>query len=79
EATPESGHYDTAQDVELSTSTTGATIYYTTDGTEPDDTSDEYDGAITVDESQVIKAVAIKDDWDDSEITEHYYVGDLTA
>jgi hypothetical protein len=77
-ASPGSGDYDDPQDVELSTSTTGATIYYTVDGSTPTAASTEYTEAITVDSAQVIKAIAIKADWDDSEVASFYYVGALS-
>jgi len=56
------GTYTSVQTVELSCATDGATIYYTTDGSTPDDTKTEYTAAITVGESMTIKAIAIKDD-----------------
>lgn len=54
------GAYLTAQSVELSCTTDGASIYYTTDGTTPTSESTPYTAAITVDETKTIKAVAIK-------------------
>ena len=44
----------------LSCPTDGASIYYTTDETEPSASSTLYDGAITVDQTMTVKAVAIK-------------------
>ncbi|MBO7501659.1 MAG: chitobiase/beta-hexosaminidase C-terminal domain-containing protein [Paludibacteraceae bacterium] len=44
----------------LSCPTDGASIYYTTNGTEPSASSTLYDGAITVDQTMTVKAVAIK-------------------
>ena len=55
----EGGTYTSAQSVELSCETVGATIYYTTDGTAPSSTSTEYTSAIPVNEDMTIKAVAI--------------------
>ena len=54
------GTYDEVQSVELSCETDGATIYYTTDGTEPTDASTEYTTAISVGETMTIKAIAYK-------------------
>ena len=54
------GTYYTAQSVELSCATDGATIYYTTNGDEPTSSSTEYTGAITVSETMTIKAIAVK-------------------
>jgi|GEM_PF-2298757 len=77
-ASVESGTYDTAQTVELTSSTTGAEIYYTTDGTEPTTGSTLYAGSITVDSAQEIKAFATKADMIDSEIVSYFYAGTLT-
>jgi hypothetical protein len=70
---PAGGEYNEAQDVTISTSTEDATIYYTTDGSDPDDGSTEYTGAITVDEDMTIKAIAYKDGMDPSDIAEAEY------
>ena len=55
---PAGGTYTEAQTVSISCETDGATIYYTTDGTAPDNNSTEYTGAITVSETMTIKAIA---------------------
>lgn len=61
-ATPEfsvaGGTYAGTQSVTLACTTDGATIYYTTDGTTPDNNSTEYTGAISVSASQTINAIA---------------------
>ena len=57
------GVYTEAQSVEINCVTDGATIYYTTDGSTPDNTSTEYTGsAISLSErgTYTIKAIAIK-------------------
>ena len=56
------GTYTEAQSVELSTTTEGAAIYYTIDGTEPTAESTEYTSAIEVTVTTTIKAIAVKDD-----------------
>lgn len=56
------GYYNGTQSVTLSTATEGATIYYTTDGTEPTAESTEYTGAISVSATATIKAVTVKDE-----------------
>jgi hypothetical protein len=53
------GSYSSAQSVSLSDATTGATIYYTTNGTAPSTSSTEYTGAISVSESEEIEAIAV--------------------
>ena len=77
-ATPGSGTYATAQSVELIATTSGATIYYTVDGSVPTTGSTEYTGSpIPVNSPTVIKAIATKTNWIDSEVAEFYYVGAL--
>jgi len=78
-ATPPAGTYADAQDVELTTATTGATIYYTTDGTEPGEMATEYTGApVSIATPTLIRAIAIKDGFRDSEVKDFYYFGALT-
>ena len=48
--------------------TSGVSIYYTTNGDNPTSSSNEYSGEITVSENNVIKAIAIATDYEDSEI-----------
>lgn len=57
---PRAGVYTDAQSVTISDGTAGASIYYTTNGTTPTESSPEYKGAIAVKESTVIKAIAFK-------------------
>lgn len=52
------GTYNKTQTVELSTSESDVTIYYTTDGTNPDTTSTQYMGPITVASAITLKAIA---------------------
>ena len=79
-ANPVAGSYTENQNVTLNTSTEGAEIYYTTDGSTPDKTNGtKYTGAISVTgtEGQVvtttIKAVAVKDGMQDSEVQTFEY------
>ncbi len=60
-ASVKAGAHKGAQWVELSCRTEGAAIRYTTDGSEPDESSAEYTGAIEVAHSAAIKAKAFCD------------------
>lgn len=55
---PIAGTYADAQNVTISCETADATIYYTTDGTEPTNQSTEYTSAIAVNADMTIKAIA---------------------
>ncbi len=55
---PAAGTYTTTQSVTISCATTGADIYYTTDGTTPDANSTLYTSAISVSTTTTIKAIA---------------------
>ncbi len=56
--TPAAGAYSTSQSVQISDSTSGATIYYTTDGSTPTTASAVYSTAIPVTTSTTINAIA---------------------
>ena len=56
---PAGGSYSAAQNVTISDATSGATIYYTTDGTTPTTSSSVYNGAIAVSKSEVLQAIAV--------------------
>ncbi|UKS24085.1 cadherin-like beta sandwich domain-containing protein [Paenibacillus sp. HWE-109] len=56
------GRYEQSINVELSTTTPGADIYYTLDGTLPDETSIKYNGTpIVLTESTNVSVIAMKD------------------
>ena len=71
--TPESGTYYEVQSVEISCSTEGATIYYTTDGTTPTSGSPVYSAPITVAENMTVKAIAMKEGYDSSNVATAEY------
>ena len=68
-----SGTYYEEIDVEITCATEGATIYYTTDGSEPTDESAVYEGAIHVDTDMTIKAIAMMEGYENSGIATANY------
>lgn len=72
----ESGHVDVGERVRLSTLTSDADIYYTTDGSTPTVYSKKYSGSILIDKDTVIKAIAVKSDMRDSEVATYTYIVD---
>ncbi len=56
---PAAGTYTSAQTVTISDTTTGATIYYTTNGATPTASSTQYTAPITVSSSETIQAIAV--------------------
>ena len=54
------GEVEEGTTVTITCATEGATVYYTTDGTEPTTSSAVYSGAITVNSAMTIKAMAAK-------------------
>ncbi|MCK9452942.1 MAG: DUF5689 domain-containing protein [Bacteroidales bacterium] len=66
--TPGTGTYFTAQDVVIESATPAATIYYTTNGDEPDNTSTEYTAPVNVSTSTTLKAIAYATSFDPSNV-----------
>lgn len=68
-ATPAAGAVNIGTPVTLATTTAGATIYYTDDGTEPTaESGTEYTEEISITEPVTIKAIAVKEGMTDSEV-----------
>lgn len=67
----------TGNSVTITCDTTGATIYYTLDGSTPTSSSSQYSSAFTLDSSCTIKAIAIKGG-KSSGIAEEEYVKPIT-
>lgn len=77
---PAAGEVLSGTEVAISCATTGATIYYTTDGSTPTTASTEYTAAIEVTAAVTIKAIAVKADMTDSAVaTAAYTIGIPTA
>jgi hypothetical protein len=70
---PTSGTFFDPFDLEITCSTPDATIYYTNDGTDPDQNSTQYTSPIFIDEAVVIKARAYAPGLDPSNIATGNY------
>ena len=70
---PAAGTYNEPQSVTLSCSTSGATIYYTTDVSTPSTSSSVYSSAIPVSSTTTIKAIAVKEGMTNSAVAEATY------
>lgn len=70
---PPTGTYSTPQNVVISTETPNATIYYTTDGNDPSNTSSQYFNPIPVNSTTTIKAIAYADGMNPSAIASATY------
>jgi Chitobiase/beta-hexosaminidase C-terminal domain/Major tropism determinant N-terminal domain len=66
--------YESSLSVTITCGTSGATIYYTTDGTTPTASSTQYAEAFSVTTNVTIKAIAIKAGMFDSTVTSQQYV-----
>ncbi len=71
---PDGGTYTGPQTVTITCATPGATVRYTTDGTEPTESSTQYTGPITVAQSLTLKAKAWKTDYFPSYVKTADYV-----
>lgn len=64
-----SGDYSGVQSLVLSTNTVGAEIYYTTDNTTPSKSNGQlYNGAISITRNMAVKAIAVKNEMNDSQV-----------
>jgi len=61
------GTYTDTTNVSMSTGTSNATIYYTTDGSEPTTSDAEYTSSFTLTDSKVVKAMCVRNDFEQSE------------
>jgi glucosylceramidase len=76
---PAAGTYTSAQSVTLGDSTTGASIYYTTDGSTPTATSSLYSKPITVSVTTTITAIAILSGYNNSALATGTFTINLPA
>jgi len=70
---PLGGQYYEAKQVSLSSATEGTTIYYTIDGTDPDNTKTLYTAPFTVNSTTTVKAIAYKTGMDASSVASATY------
>ncbi len=71
--TPAPGTYTTSQNIAISDSTAGTTIYYTTNGTTPTTSSAVYSGSITVSATETLEAIATETGYANSPVTSGTY------
>jgi hypothetical protein len=76
---PLSGTYSTSQAVTISDAASGATIYYTTDGTTPTASSTKYTTAITVSAMETLEAIAVETGYVNSAVASAAYTIVSTA
>jgi MBG domain-containing protein/chitobiase/beta-hexosaminidase-like protein/pre-peptidase len=70
---PAGGTYTSVETVTITGSTSGATIYYTTNGTTPTTSSTKYSGPITLSASETIEAIAVATDYANSAVAKATY------
>lgn len=68
--TPNGGEFETSVEVTLACETTDAAIHYTTDGTDPTAESTLYDVPFVLNATTTVKAIAVKDDMENSAVAE---------
>jgi hypothetical protein len=71
--TPASGTYTAAQSVTIADGISGATIYYTTNGTTPTTASTQYAGPITVSSTTTVEAIAVAAGYTQSTVSSATY------
>jgi hypothetical protein len=72
--TPGGGSYSATQSVTVATTTTGASIRYTTDGSAPSETAGTlYSGPVTISATATLKAIAYESGFTDSTVTSALY------
>jgi parallel beta-helix repeat protein len=77
--TPNTGSYSDSVSVAMQTTTSGAAIYYTTDGSTPTQSSVLYSGAITLSNNTTVKAKAFKSGYNGSSENSASFTVTVTA
>lgn len=73
-STPDSSEVSDFFTVTMSSATSGADIYYTTDGSLPGSGSSQYSGLFYVTENTTVRAIAVKSNWLDSAIESETFI-----
>jgi hypothetical protein len=76
---PATGTYTSAQNVTISDTTAGATIYYTTNGTTPTTSSSVYSAPVAVSTTETLNAIAVASGYTNSAPGSAAYTLNLTA
>jgi len=76
---PAAGTYTSVQSVTISDSTSGAAIYYTTNGSTPTAGSTAYSGSITVGSTETLTAIAVASGYSNSAVATATYTINLPA
>jgi hypothetical protein len=71
--TPAAGTYTSTEDISIAEATSGATIYYTLDGSTPTISSLKYAGPIFVNSPTIINAIAIANGYTESDVASATY------
>ncbi|MDD3051414.1 MAG: chitobiase/beta-hexosaminidase C-terminal domain-containing protein, partial [Candidatus Cloacimonetes bacterium] len=75
---PVAGTYTTAQSVTISCATSGATIRYTTNGSDPTTNSPAYSSPVNISSTTTLKAKGFKEGWNTSSTaTANYTISDM--
>lgn len=68
------GTYDSPRTLTMSSTTGGAVIHYTLNGTDPTEASATYSSALAINENTTVKAIAIHSEYGDSDIATAEYL-----
>ena len=71
---PAAGEVELGTEVTITCATDGATIHYTTDGTAPTTDSPVYSDPIVINTTTTVKAFAVKEDMQDSQVASAEYI-----
>jgi len=75
--TPAAGTYINQVSVSMTSATDDATIYYTLDGEDPDEDSEEYTTPLDITQTTTVRAIAVADGLDDSPVNSRTYEIDV--